>query len=129
MSVQENTDKNSNKSDKLITLTKVDNPKEKLGYVQVLDDNGNELSLAEAQSVDPNVSLRAFVRGTSLDQFAGELNIVDGNGKDEDLDFRNEVITKMELVDERFQYVKFFDKSTDEKTNMGFFFVINTNTI
>ncbi len=129
MSVQENTDKNSNKSDKLITLTKVDNPKEKLGYVQVLDDNGNELSLAEAQSVDPNVSLRAFVRGTSLDQFAGELNIVDGNGKDEDLDFRNEVIAKMELVDERFQYVKFFDKSTDEKTNMGFFFVINTNTI
>ena len=121
---------NKNKSDKLITLTKVDNPKENLGYVQVLDENGNELSLAEIQSVEPNVSLRAFVRGTSLDQFAGELNIVDGKDvQDNDTDFRNEVITKMALVDKRFQYVKFFDKSTAEKTNMGFFFVVNTNTI
>lgn len=117
------------KVDKLITLTKVDNPKENLGYVQVLDDNGNELSLAEVQEAEPNVSMRAFVRGTSINDFAGELNIVDGNGKDDDLSFRNEVITKMALVDKRFQYVKFFDKSTDEKTNMGFFFVVNTNTI
>lgn len=130
MSVQDNTDKKSNKSDKLITLTKVDDSKSPLAYAQVIDENGNELSLAEVQSDDnKHLSLRAFIRGTALDQFAGELNIVDGNGKDADLDFRNEVIAKMELVDERFQFVKFFDTSTDEKTNMGFFFVVNNNTI
>tara|TARA_B100000214_G_scaffold372685_1_gene351413 strand:+ start:190 stop:582 length:393 start_codon:yes stop_codon:yes gene_type:complete len=130
MSVQDNTDKKSNKSDKLITLTKVDDAKSPLAYAQVIDENGNELSLAEVQSEDnKHLSLRAFIRGTSLDQFAGELNIVDENGKDEDLNFRNEVIAKMELVDKRFQFVKFFDTSTNEKTNMGFFFVVNNNTI
>ena len=131
MSVQDNTDKKSNKSDKLITLTKVDDSKSPLAYAQVIDENGNELSLAEVQSEDnKHLSLRAFVRGTSLDQFAGELNIVDGKDvKDNDSDFRNEVITKMGLVDKRFQFVKFFDTSTDEKTNMGYFFVVNNNTI
>lgn len=130
MSVQDNTDKKSNKSDKLITLTKVDDSKSPLAYAQVIDENGNELSLAEVQSEDnKNLSLRAFIRGTALDQFAGELNIVDGNGKDEDLNFRNEVITKMNLVDKRFQFVKFFDTSTEEKTNMGYFFVVNNNRV
>ena len=89
------------------------------------------MSLSEIQSPDnSHLSLRAFVRGTSIQDFAGELNIADGNDvQDNDSDFRDEVIAKMELVDERFQFVKFFDTSTKEKTNMGYFFVVNNNTI
>ena len=91
------------------------------------------MSLSEIQSPDnSHLSLRAFVRGTSIDNFAGELNMRDGaleDVQDNDSDFRNEVIAKMELVDERFQFVKFFDTSTKEKTNMGYFFVVNNNTI
>jgi len=62
-------------NDKLITLTKVDNKDEKLAYVQVIDEHGCELSLSEVQELKDQRSLRAFVRGTSLDNFAGELNI------------------------------------------------------
>jgi hypothetical protein len=125
-------DKKKPTNDKLITLTKVDNKDEKLGYVQVIDEHGNELSLSEVQELKDQRSLRAFVRGTSLDDFAGELNLLQGHPDDveeSDLAFRNEVITKMALLDKRFAFVKFFDASTTEKTNMGYFFAVNNNTI
>lgn len=125
-------DKKKPVNDKLITLTKVDNKDEKLAYVQVIDEHGCELSLSEVQELEDQRSLRAFVRGTSLDNFAGELNIMQGDKDDveeNDLAFRNEVITKMALVDKRFAFVKFFDASTESKTNMGYFFAVNNNTI
>lgn len=110
----------------VITLSKVDNKKEVLGYVQVLDSNDNTLSKAQIDALEDKNGLRAFVRGTSIDDFAGELNIEHGQDiQDNDKDFRNEVIEKMALIDAKFEFVKFFNKSTAERTNMGLFFSIS----
>ena len=110
----------------VITLSKVDNKKEVLGYVQVLDGDDNTLTKAQIDALDDKNGLRAFVRGTSIDDFAGELNIENGKDiQDNDKDFRNEVIEKMALIDAKFEFVKFFNTSTTEKTNMGLFFSIS----
>ena len=111
----------------LIKLSKLNNKKEVLGYAQVLNANDESLTLSQVQELEDTSGLRAFVRGTSLSQFNGELNIVDNpeNATDKDRAFRDEVIAKMSKIDDKFEFVKFFDTSTEEKTNMGFFFSIS----
>jgi hypothetical protein len=111
----------------LIKLSKVVS-KEVLGYAQVLNANDESLTLNQVQGLEDTTGLRAFVRGTNLNQFDGELEIADNPEKEptsEQKAFRDEVIAKMAKIDEKFEFVKFFNTSTKEKTNMGFYFNIS----
>lgn len=105
----------------MIKMTNPNNKEQVLAYADIQKQDGTKLGLDDIKT-NKYSSLKAFIRGTNIEQFDGH-DAKEGTPENASyLEFIEQVTLKMSQIDSKFQFKVHFGKDT---TNQGLFFAMD----